>query len=262
MGIFRRLVGGLAQTRAYRTQPGARIYAVGDVHGRLDLLDALLAQIRADIATRPAATTTSVIFLGDLIDRGPASAQVIQRLSNLHDFPARLVFLSGNHEEIFLRVLDAEPGVAYDWLGFGGDACVESYGLASSALTAMDERTIADLLMRTIPVEDIEFVNGFADSVRSGDYLFVHAGIRPGIPIEEQSSHDLRWIREAFLNDGKDHGMMIVHGHTISDGVDERANRIGIDTGAYQSGALTALGLEDDRRWVLSTNPGARAGLQ
>ena len=251
MSILRRLIAGFSQNRAFRTQPGTRVYAVGDVHGHLDLLDDLLLQIHNDIADKPC-PAVSIVFLGDLIDRGPASAQVIERLLN-PDMPARCVFLAGNHEEIFLRVLSAEPGVAYDWLGFGGDTCVESYGLTPSALSVMDEQAIADLLTSTIPARHIEFVKGFSDTVRSGDYVFVHAGIRPGIPIDEQSSHDLRWIRNEFLNDGKDHGFMVIHGHTISDGVDERVNRIGIDTGAYQTGALTALALEDDRRWILTT---------
>lgn len=261
MSIFRRLLGSLAQARTFRTQPGSRIYAIGDVHGRLDLLDALLDQIRQDIAGRPAASNF-VVMLGDLIDRGPASAQVIERLLNVGDVPAKFRYLMGNHEEIFLRVLAAEPGVAYDWLRFGGDACVESYGLAPVALTAMTEEAIAELLFKTVPRRHIDFIKGFADTVRSGDYLFVHAGIRPGVAIEEQSPHDLRWIRDAFLNDGKDHGVMVIHGHTISDGVDEHVNRIGIDTGAYQSGALTALALEDGERWVLSTDPEIRLSLQ
>lgn len=252
MSFLRRLMAGISQNRAFRTQPGARVYAVGDIHGHLDLLDNLLQQIRSDIADNPC-PAVSIVFLGDLIDRGPASAQVVDRLLHLQDMSARCVFLAGNHEEIFLRVLAAEPGVAYDWLGFGGDNCVESYGLNPSALSVMDEQAIADLLMRTIPARHIDFIKGFADTVRSGDYVFVHAGIRPGIPIDQQSSHDLRWIRNEFLNDGKDHGFMVIHGHTISHGVDERVNRIGIDTGAYQTGALTALALEDDRRWILTT---------
>ncbi len=255
------MLGGLARERTFSTQSGSRIYAIGDVHGRLDLLDDLLAQVRDDIAGRPAASNF-IVMLGDLIDRGPASAQVIERLLNVGDVPARFRFLMGNHEEIFLRVLAAEPGVAYDWLNFGGDACVESYGLVAAALTAMPEDAIAELLAQTVPARHIEFIKGFADTVRSGDYLFVHAGIRPGVAIEDQSPHDLRWIRHAFLQDGKDHGVMVVHGHTISDGVDEHVNRIGIDTGAYQSGMLTALGLEDDRRWLLQTGQDTQRGLQ
>ena len=252
MSWLKKLTAGLSTEREYRTSPGARIYAVGDVHGRLDLLEELLGKITADIAARPAATV-ALVFLGDLIDRGPSSAQVIARLRCLDDMPAKTAFLLGNHEEIFLRVLDGEPRIAYDWLGFGGDACVESYGLNPHALAAMEEAEIAAALRSAVPAADVAFLQAMGDSFRSGDYVFVHAGIRPGVPLEEQDPHDLRWIRRPFLGDTKSHGFMIVHGHTISDGVEERSNRIGIDTGAYQSGVLTAVAVEDDRRWFLAT---------
>lgn len=261
MSIFRRVLGGFTRGRSFRVQPGSRVYAIGDVHGRLDLLDQLLTKIKDEIARRPA-EAVFVVFLGDLIDRGPASAQVIERLRTMKDLRAEVRYLMGNHEEIFLRTLAAEAGVAYDWLRFGGDACVESYGLVPAALTAMTEQAIADLLNDTIPRTHVRFVEDFVDTVRSGDYLFVHAGIRPGVAIEEQSPHDLRWIRDTFLQDSKDHGVMVIHGHTISDGIDEQVNRIGIDTGAYHTGILTALVLEDDQRWVLATDPAERSGLQ
>ena len=128
MNWCRKIASGLSTTRGYRGAPGTRVYAVGDIHGRLDLLEALLTSIKADIAERPKAIT-ALVFMGDLIDRGPDSAQVIERLRTLDDVPAKSAFLLGNHEEILLRVLKGEPRVAYDWLGFGGDACVESYGL-------------------------------------------------------------------------------------------------------------------------------------
>ncbi|HEU0044548.1 metallophosphoesterase [Sphingomonas sp.] len=261
MNIFSRMLGALSPARTFRAQQGSRIYAIGDVHGRLDLLEELLAQIKGDIAERPSAANF-VVLLGDLIDRGPASAQVIERLLNVADVPAKFSYIMGNHEEIFLRALSAEPGVAYDWLTFGGDACVESYGLNPATLNAMPEQAIADLLTETIPVRHIEFVRGFVDTVRSGDYLFVHAGIRPGVAIEEQLPHDLRWIRSSFLRDNKDHGVMVIHGHTITDEVDEHSNRIGIDTGAYRTGLLTALALEDDQRWTLSTGLRGQRTLQ
>ena len=261
MNILRRMLGAFSPARTFSAQQGSRIYAIGDVHGRLDLLDDLMMQIKSDMAAR-APATNFVVLLGDLIDRGPASAQVLERLSNVDDFPAKFSYIMGNHEEIFLRVLSAEPGVAYDWLTFGGDACVESYGLNPATLNAMAEQAIADLLIETIPSAHIEFVRGFVDTIRSGDYLFVHAGIRPGVAIDEQSPQDLRWIRSSFLRDNKDHGVMVIHGHTISDGVDEQNNRIGIDTGAYRSGKLTALVLEDDQRWTLSTGIEEQRSLQ
>lgn len=250
--LFRRVAEGLSAKREFRGQPGARAYAVGDIHGRLDLLDELLGKIEDDIVDRPVAKA-AVVFLGDLIDRGPDSAGVIERLRTLHDFPAKTGFLLGNHEEMFLRAVDGEPGVGHDWLRFGGDSCVESYGLPALGLEAVEDERLAAMLREAVPAEHLQFLRGFGDSVSFGDYLFVHAGIRPGIPVEDQDPHDLRWIRRPFLTDIQDHGFMVVHGHTISDGVEERSNRIGIDTGAYQTGVLTALAIEDDRRWTLAT---------
>lgn len=250
--LLRRVAAGLSSTRDYRGRPGARAYAVGDVHGRLDLLDELLGKIEDDIVARPV-DKAILLFLGDLIDRGPDSAGVVERLRALDGFPAKTGFLLGNHEEMFLRVLDGEPGIAYDWLNFGGDVCVESYGVAVAPLQAMDEARIAQALGEAVPAAHVAFLRGFSDTFSFGDYLFVHAGIRPGVPIAEQQPHDLRWIRHPFLSDGKDHGCMVIHGHTISDGVEERSNRIGIDTGAYQTGVLTAIAVEEDERRFLST---------
>lgn len=240
--LFRRMSADLAAPD-FSGPEGQRVYAVGDIHGRLDLLDALLARIEDDILERPL-PTIGLCFLGDLIDRGPESAGVIERLCSLRHFPAKTLFLMGNHEEVLLRVLNAEPNLAYDWLTYGGDAFAESYGVSATALQALSEDRIAEVLRAAIPPAHIAFVEGFGDTFRFGDYLFVHAGIRPGVGIEEQNPQDLRWIRQPFLSDGHDHGCMVVHGHTISEGVERRANRIGIDTGAYRTGVLTAVVIE------------------
>ncbi|WP_242185141.1 metallophosphoesterase family protein [Sphingomonas sp. CARO-RG-8B-R24-01] len=250
--LFRRVSANIAAARDFSGPDGQRVYAVGDIHGRLDLLDSLLGQIEDDIADRPA-QTIGLVFLGDLIDRGPDSAGVIARLSSLHAFPAKALFLLGNHEEILLRVLAGEPGLAYDWLGFGGDACAESYGVPAAGLQAMSEERIAEVLTAAIPPAHVDFLKSFGDTFRFGDYLFVHAGIRPGIPVEAQQPQDLRWIRAPFLSDTHDHGFVVVHGHTISDGVERRANRIGIDTGAYRTGVLTALVVEGSDIRFLAT---------
>lgn len=250
--LFRRVSANIAAGRSFAGPANKRLYAVGDIHGRLDLLDDLLAQIERDIAARPV-ETAALVFLGDLIDRGPDSAGVIERLSHLEDFPARALFLLGNHEEFFLRVLAGETGVAYDWLGFGGDACAESYGVAAASLKAMDEERIAAVLREAVPAAHLAFLNGFGDTFRFGDYLLVHAGIRPGVAIEDQEPHDLRWIRRPFLSDSHDHGVMVIHGHTVTDGVDRRINRIGIDTGAYQTGVLTAAVIQGDDLHFLAT---------
>lgn len=241
--LFRRVSANIASGRKFSGSPGKRLYAVGDIHGRLDLLDDLLGRIRADIAARPV-DNVALVFLGDLIDRGPQSAGVIERISTLRGFPGRCLCLLGNHEEALLRVLAAEPGLAYDWLGYGGDACCESYGVDATALTAMDEARIAAVLGKAIPPHHLAFLKGCGDTIRFGDYLLVHAGIRPGVPIEKQEPKDLRWIRQPFLSDAHDHGCMVIHGHTISEGVEQRANRVGIDTGAYRTGILTAAVVE------------------
>lgn len=244
--LFRK-AATLTVGRSYAGPPGKRLYAVGDIHGRLDLLDDLLSRIAHDLRTRPVATgAATIVFLGDLIDRGPDSAGVVERISTLRDVPARALLLLGNHEEILLRVLDGEPGLAYDWLGFGGDSCAESYGVSAAAMKAMSEARIAETLRAAMPPAHVAFLKEGGDTIRFGDYLLVHAGIRPGVAIEDQQPHDLRWIRQPFLSDAHDHGCLVVHGHTISEGVDRRSNRVGIDTGAYRTGILTAAVMEGD----------------
>ena len=250
--LFRRVSANIAAIRDFAGPEGQRVYAVGDIHGRLDLLDEMLGLIEDDIVERPLATIRQC-FLGDLIDRGPDSAGVIERLSSLRHFPAKPLFLMGNHEEVLLNVLNAQPDLAYDWLGFGGDACAESYGVSAAALLAMKEERIAEVLRAAIPQRHVAFLQSFGDTFRFGDYLFVHAGIRPGVTIEQQQLKDLRWIRQPFLSDEHDHGCMVVHGHTVSDGVERRPNRIGIDTGAYRTGVLTAAVVEGSGLGFLAT---------
>jgi serine/threonine protein phosphatase 1 len=254
MTFLNRIFGPLAARPAPHGAEGYRAYGVGDVHGRLDLLDQLLAKIEADIAARPR-SQNMVVFLGDLIDRGPHSAGVVERLRTWASEDATAIFLCGNHEEILLRVLAGEPAVLADWMRFGGAECLASYGLSPAALARMDEADALAEIKAAIPAEHQEFLATFADTFRFGDYLFVHAGIRPGIEVTAQSKKDLRWIREPFLDDATDHGFVVVHGHTISASVEERANRIGVDTGAYGSGRLTAVAIEGAQRWYLDTAP-------
>ena len=229
-----------------------RAYVVGDIHGRLDLLEALLDTIHSDLAERPPRKAL-LVFVGDLIDRGPSSAQVVERLRTYGHDGVRPVFLLGNHEEVLLRILDGEASLIESWLRFGGAQCLKSYGVDPGALTAMPDAGKLQAVRLAIPAEHVEFLKSFADTLRFGDYLFVHAGIRPGVELEEQRQSDLRWIREPFLRDETDHGFVVVHGHTISQDVEERPNRIGIDTGAYATGILTALAIEEEERWLLDT---------
>ncbi len=242
---------------------GYRVYAVGDIHGRLDLLEDLLARIEADEAGRPDATTL-ILFLGDLIDRGPASNQVVERVRTLERSGTRVVHLSGNHEEVLLRLLRGEGELVQDWLRFGGAECAKSYGIDVALLKSRGPDEAVRLLRQGIPAEHQAFLRDSSDTMRVGDYLFVHAGVRPGVALADQTQADLRWIREPFLNHDGDHGFVVVHGHTIAEEVDVRSNRIGIDTGAYRSGVLTALGLQGTSRWFLQTgqigvDPAARS---
>lgn len=229
---------------------GYRLYAIGDVHGRDDLLADLLEKIEADSSNRPPAKRL-LVFLGDLIDRGPSSAQVVERLRTYRPADTRLVFLAGNHEEVLLRVFDGDAQILADWLRFGGAECLRSYGVDPVGIRNMTPASALETVVAAIPAAHIDFLRSFDDTFRAGDYLFVHAGIRPGLPLAEQAPSDLRWIRNPFLTDGADHGFVVVHGHTIRAEVEERPNRIGIDTGAYRHGVLTAIGLEGEDRWYL-----------
>lgn len=239
---------------------GWRAYAVGDVHGRLDLLDDLLERIHADMASRPARKVL-LVFVGDLIDRGPSSAQVIERLRTYQQRRVQTMFLLGNHEEVLLRILHGQADLITKWRWFGGTECLTSYGVDVDELTdATDEEALA-VVRRAIPREHVEFLESFDDSCRFGDYLFVHAGIRPGVELDQQLQSDLRWIREPFLFDDTDHGFIVVHGHTMRPEVEVRPNRIGIDTGAYRSGVLTALAIDGSSTWFIDTREAKQASF-
>ena len=248
----------LKRSRA-RGASGKRCYAVGDVHGRNDLLSRLLDLISEHNASRPARETI-VVMLGDLIDRGPGSREVIEILMRPLPFAARLVCLKGNHEETLLRGLSGESELLPEWLRHGGFECARSYGVAPSMLEGVSAEVIEHNLGSAIPRAHLRFMASFADTARFGDYLFVHAGIRPGIAIEQQKTQDLRWIRRGFLDSVEDFGFTVVHGHSIALEIEEMPNRVGIDTGAYKTGTLTAMWIEDDNRGFLSASD-ASTGL-
>ena len=229
---------------------GHRAYAIGDIHGCLNLLERLLERIESEISDTPA-RKTSIIFLGDIVDRGPASAQVVERLRTYSPAGATAHFVMGNHEEVMLRVLAGETGMLPSWLKFGGAETLQSYGLDPRGLTKLPDEDIISRLRAAVPKKHRDFLHGFADSISFGGYLFVHAGIRPGVHLSEQSQSDLRWIREPFLDDSRDHGFVVVHGHTITNAVDVTDNRIGIDTGAFCTGTLTAIGIDGPKRWLI-----------
>lgn len=236
--------------------PGLRAYAIGDVHGRLDLLTELLERIESDNASRGEARTF-LVFLGDLVDRGPDSRGVVEFLMRYEPGFAQTVFLKGNHEEFLLRVLAGEEDTVTSWLPYGGYECADSYGVSKGWTLNATPAEIVARLQASVPHTHRAFLDGMADTFRFGDYLFVHAGIRPGIPIAEQSASDLRWIREGFLENRADHGLVVVHGHSIVEQPEEHPNRIAVDTGAYRSGVLTAIGLEGAERWFLQARADA-----
>ncbi len=230
---------------------GERVYAIGDIHGRRDCLDRLLLLIDEDEKSRPE-TRTTIVFLGDLVDRGNDSSGVIERVVAVAQ-ARRCILLMGNHEEILIRAWEGDRKATALLHRVGGRETLLSYGISAHDYEHCDIDELTTLIGERVPVAHIAFLRRFIDQWHCGDYLFVHAGIRPGIAFAEQRPSDLRWIRGEFLDDDRDHGAMIVHGHSITEEVDAQPNRIGIDTGAFASGKLTALGIEGTERWILST---------
>lgn len=228
-----------------------RIYVVGDIHGRLDCLDDLLGQILRDRIGFDG--PVEYIFLGDLVDRGPDSRGVIQRLLDLSRADTLVRFLLGNHEEVMLMALHGDRTAMQLFDRIGGVATTLSYGINTVTYHAMTDEEKIETLNSMIPAEHLDFLSGFEDRIAVGDYRFVHAGIRPGIPFESQARSDLRWIRGEFLMHKLPFEGMIVHGHTVTDEVEYRINRIGIDTGAFKSGRLTCLVLERASQRLLQT---------
>jgi serine/threonine protein phosphatase 1 len=223
--------------------PLTRIYAIGDVHGCLTQLRDMIEKIERDVRQSPIEQVFLVI-LGDLIDRGPDSAGVVEYLLNVRARFSNIVFLVGNHEEMFLRALAGDGKAMREWLAYGGDACAESYGIDPADLLAMSGRRAAQELCERVPQAHRDFLASFQDSFKCGDYLFVHAGIRPGVSLRNQKIRDLRWIRDDFTRNPTPLPCRVVHGHSISNEAEEHPYRIGVDTGAYASGTLTAVQIE------------------
>lgn len=250
----------VAKTTPAEIPAGRRVYAVGDIHGRADLLEELIGLIESDERARGPAETT-VIFLGDIVDRGPASAAVIARLIELATTRPDVRFLLGNHEEIFLGALDGEPKALRLFCRIGGRETVLSYGMAAAEYERLDYEELVHRLTDLVPAAHRDFLSGFEDMIVIGDYAFVHAGVRPDTPLDQQRTSDLRWIRDPFLDHRATLEKTIVHGHTMTDEIEQRGHRIGIDTGAYASGRLTALGMEGAETWTLQTGTAVRTSV-
>jgi serine/threonine protein phosphatase 1 len=231
-----------------------RIYAVGDIHGRVDLMRALHSRIAADAARINDARANVVIYVGDYIDRGDHSRQVVETLIGHALAGFEQVCLSGNHERLLLQFL-ADPDSGPTWLFNGGDATLRSYGvdIEDPAFGLEGWSWVRQRLLDGLPGRHLAFFRELPLSHEEGDYFFVHAGVRPGVALDRQNETDLLWIREEFYHSRADFGKVIVHGHSISETVDVQPNRIGIDTGAYGSGVLSCLVLEDAGRRILQT---------
>jgi len=236
-----------------RLEEGTRVYAVGDVHGRMDLLEGVLSHIDAD-RTAAAPNRVVEIFIGDYVDRGPSSRAVLDRLAKRVQTHGT-VLLRGNHEDLLLQFL-SEPTMLAEWQRLGGLQTLLSYGLKPpiNAWTAQQIELAAEF-RRALPDAHKALLRNMPSSFTCGDFLFVHAGLRPGVPIAEQSEQDLLWIRDDFLLSKADFGKFVVHGHTPVVEPDLRSNRINIDTGAYATGRLTCIRIEHDQLSATSVTP-------
>jgi serine/threonine protein phosphatase 1 len=221
---------------------GTRIYAFGDIHGRSDLLKEMFTVIDADIAKNPVSRPIEV-FLGDYVDRGPDSAHTLDLLLE-RSLYSETVFLKGNHEAFFLEVLH-DPTKLEDWRQFGGLQTLMSYGIQPTFNPDTAEQSdLIRALNEVMPSDHLKFLQSLQPSFVCGDFFFVHAGVRPGIPLKEHQENDLLWIRNEFLDSNENFGKYIVHGHTPVREPDIRPNRINIDTGAYATGNLTLLRIQ------------------
>jgi serine/threonine protein phosphatase 1 len=252
--MLTRLRGQRGRPRA--TVPaGSRVYAIGDIHGHEPLLRMLHARIAIDMAAYPERRKV-LVYLGDYVDRGPQSRATIDLVLDA-DLPAdETIHLLGNHEQTMLDFM-VDPEGNRGWLSYGGIETLASYGIfldtmAHGAGIGLDR--VAGRLSAALPARHRRFLEGLASSHVEGDYLFVHAGVRPGVPLDAQDREDLMWIRDEFLESGLDHGKVVVHGHSIRREPEIRSNRIGIDTGAFASGRLTALVLDGDQMQFLQTD--------
>jgi serine/threonine protein phosphatase 1 len=237
----------------------ARYYVIGDIHGRLDLYDAMIRAIEIN-ETRCSPADTCVVLLGDLVDRGPDSAGVIARTKAWQE-TRQVRVLAGNHEEMFLHSF-TRPEALRHFLKHGGRETLLSYGFSAKQFRNLETEEIFALLPQYISQAERDYIAAFEEMIIAGDYAFVHAGIDPARPLDDQRRSDLLWIRERFLNHTGPLPKVIVHGHTIFDKVMDCGNRIGVDTGAFRSGVLTALVLEGKQRNIIQASAGVDGRIE
>ena len=244
--LFRR-----AAAPAPRVPDDSIVYAIGDIHGRLDCLEELLALIDSD--PERGDRRVILVFLGDLIDRGPGSRGVVERIMALCAASPDVHCLCGNHEELLLESAAGARQALGTFNRAGGRETLLSYGVDNEVYEREDLKGVQRLILDHVPAAHLDFLRSLPDSIAIGEYVMVHAGIRPGVALADQKPADLRWIRAPFLDHGGRHERFVIHGHTVTDQPDIRDNRIGIDTGAYRTGRLTALALAGDSRRFLTT---------
>ena len=259
-----KLVTPLAVTRKTNAPAGQCLYAIGDIHGRCDLLERLILQIEEDAGNLPDGTTVTIVFLGDYIDRGLQSRDVIDFLLSDRMNPFERVFLMGNHEEALLRFMN-EVSFGKQWVRYGGAETLYSYGLQPpNSRVSLDSHEAMEAVQRAwdkvwtdfrqrLPETHLKFFQSLQHYYIAGDYLFVHAGLRPGSALEQQTVRDMLWIRDEFLDASEQFPQMVVHGHTPEDSIHHDNRRIGLDTGAFISGKLSAARLFQDEVTFLST---------
>ena len=229
----------------------SRVYVIGDIHGRSDLLDQIIGQIEQDLDRSPVADALTVT-LGDYVDRGPDSRGVLDRLAN-NPFPTKYVALKGNHEEM-LEAFLSDPAVASHWRRFGGVETLHSYKVPVSAvMIGQGFEEACKALRQAVAPEHLQFLRSLQYAVSLGDYFLCHAGVRPGVPLDQQTPRDLLWIRDEFISCRTGFGKIVVHGHTPVASPEVLPTRINIDTGAFVTGRLTCLVLDGEGRRFLST---------
>ncbi len=236
-----------------RVPDDARVYAIGDIHGRLDLLQSIHGLIDED-ARDFSGHRKVLVYLGDYIDRGLQSKEVIDLLIDAPLGGYEIVYLKGNHEQALLDFLDGSM-LSLDWMSFGGDATLYSYGVGlDGPRTGLEsDSALREKFHANLPAHHAGFYRDLTLTHDEGDYLFAHAGVRPGVPLNEQTETDILWIRHEFLDCDEDFGKVVVHGHSIVPEPEVKGNRISIDTGAFVTGRLSCLVLEGEERRFLST---------
>lgn len=242
-----------AARSARKAGKGERIYAIGDIHGRYDLLRDLMRRIEAHSRGLPNPEVLHIVLLGDVVDRGPDSAKILKYLHEWTKHATGQVMLLGNHEEMMLRAHAGDARVIRAWLKVGGRETLESFGLTVKAEEEIVTPPLVASVREALPDELMKFVGSWPLTARSGDYYFCHAGVKPNVSLEKQTKKDLIWIRDEFLGSPVDHGAVVVHGHSITPSIDLKPNRVGIDTGAYFTGVLTAIYVEGQEMDFLST---------